>query len=328
MGIHHFGDERKIMSFKNVIISSGHGKYVRGASGILDEVDEARHVVDRVAEELRGRDVQVSVFHDDVSQTQSENLERIVGFHNSKTRQLDISVHFNAYVETTKPMGCEVLYQSQSTLAGEMSLAISKAAKLKNRGPKKRTDLYFLNETDMPAILIEVAFVDSQADATLYGEYFEAICGAIAETLKDKEEEEPLEPSDAPLLVLSGKCSQFGGPDDTGVAPDEGLAFIYEIDTAPHLFLPYQPAETTGLARRLNPHIHYVACRWDYNITPPDILLSKPALVRVPDGIALTAFPADWGPHPDTGRIADLSPGLMEDLGLQTDDEVEVIFPA
>jgi hypothetical protein len=314
------------MSFKNIIISSGHGKYVRGASGILDEVDEARHVVDRVAEELRGRDAQVSVFHDDVSQTQSENLERIVSFHNSKSRQLDISVHFNAYVETIKPMGCEVLYQSQSTLAGEMSLAISKAGKLKNRGPKKRTDLYFLNETDMPAILIEVAFVDSQADATLYGEYFEAICGAIAETLKHDEDAPKPPPSSA--LILNGKVSYFGGPDDTGVAPDEGLAFIYELDTAPHLFLPYQPADTTGLARRLNPHIHYVACRWDYNITPPDMLLSKAALVRVPAGIELTAFPADWGPHPDTGRIADLSPGLMDDLGLQTDDEVEVIFPA
>jgi N-acetylmuramoyl-L-alanine amidase len=314
------------MSFKNIIISSGHGKYVRGASGILDEVDEARHVVDRVAEELRGRDAQVSVFHDDVSQSQSENLERIVGFHNSKSRQLDISVHFNAYVETIKPMGCEVLYQSQSTLAGEMSLAISKAGKLKNRGPKKRTDLYFLNETDMPAILIEVAFVDSQADATLYGEYFEAICGAIAETLKHDEEAPKPPPSSA--LILNGKVSYFGGPDDTGVAPDEGLAFITELDTAPHLFLPYQPADTTGLARRLNPHIHYVACRWDYNITPPDMLLSKAALVRVPAGIELTAFPADWGPHPDTGRIADLSPGLMDDLGLQTDDEVEVIFPA
>jgi N-acetylmuramoyl-L-alanine amidase len=318
------------MSFKNVVISSGHGKIVRGASGILDEVDEARHVVDRVAEELRGRDVQVSVFHDDVSQTQSENLERIVGFHNSKSRQLDISVHFNAYVETTKPMGCEVLYQSQSTLAGEMSLAISKAAKLKNRGPKKRTDLYFLNETDMPAILIEVAFVDSQADATLYAEYFEAICGAIAETLKhDEEGEEPLEPSDAPLLVLSGKCSQFGGPADTGVAPDEGLAFIYEIDTAPHLFLPYQPEGTTGLARRLNSTaVAYCACRWSYDKTPHEMLLSKMALVRTEAGKEMLAFPADWGPHPDTGRVLDGSPYLLRSLGIQTDDSVEVIFPA
>ena len=28
-----------------------------------------------------------------------------------------------------------------------------------------------------------------------------------------------------------------------------------------------------------------------------------------------------------TDRVADLSPALMEDLGLATDDEVEVVYP-
>jgi hypothetical protein len=56
--------------------------------------------------------------------------------------------------------------------------------------------------------------------------------------------------------------------------------------------------------------------------------LKDVALVRATKtGIELKSFPADWGPHQDTGRVADLSPGLMEDLGIQTDDEVEVIFP-
>jgi hypothetical protein len=45
-------------------------------------------------------------------------------------------------------------------------------------------------------------------------------------------------------------------------------------------------------------------------------------------GMAQTAFPADWGPHEEkTGRAADLSPALMRDLGLVTDDVVEVIYP-
>ena len=29
----------------------------------------------------------------------------------------------------------------------------------------------------------------------------------------------------------------------------------------------------------------------------------------------------------DTGRVADLSPALMEDLELETDDDVEVVYP-
>jgi hypothetical protein len=37
---------------------------------------------------------------------------------------------------------------------------------------------------------------------------------------------------------------------------------------------------------------------------------------------------ADWGPHEDTDRVADLSPALMEALDLTTDDEVEIIYPA
>ena len=315
------------MSYKNVVISSGHGLYVRGASGTLDEVDEARKVTESVAEYLRAREAQVVTFHDDTSTSQNENLETIVAFHNSCTRQLDISVHFNAYVACSGPMGCEVLYKSQSTLSTEMSKAMAEAGGFINRGAKKRTDLFFLNQTQMPAILLECCFVDSTADAELYNANYEAICEAVAATLKHKEGEEPPKPSSV-LVDVSGKCSHFGGPEDEGVSPSEGLAFIQDIMEAPHLFLPYQPEGTTGLARRLNPEISYVACRWNYDITPPEMLLAKKALIRVPGGAELTAFPADWGPHSSTGRIADLSPRLFDVLKLKTDDEVEVIFPA
>lgn len=132
-------------------------------------------------------------------------------------------------------------------------------------------------------------------------------------------------------LNLKGKVSWFGGPDDTGVQPDEGLAFIYDVETAPHLFLATQPAGTTGLARRLNPNVHYIACRWDYDVYPKEMLASQKhvAFVRgAKSGIILTAFPADWGPHSDTNRVADISQGLMNDLGLMTDDEIEVLFPS
>ena len=314
------------MSYGHVVISSGHGKFVRGAAGILDEVDEARKVVEAVAKKLRARGAEAITYHDDQSKNQSENLDRIVDFHNSKSRQLDISVHFNAYIETSSPMGCEVLYKSQSALSDTMSEAIAKAGGFIDRGPKKRTDLAFLNGTEMPAILLECCFVDSTADAELYDKNFKAICEAIAATLKH-DEGETIPPSTT-LLDLTGKVSWFGGPEDEGVSPSEGLAFCYDIMDAPHLFLPYQPEGTSGLARRLNPEISYLACRWDYSVTPPDMLLSKRALVRVAGGAELTAWPADWGPHSSTNRIADLSPRLFDVLKLQTDDVVEVIFPA
>jgi N-acetylmuramoyl-L-alanine amidase len=164
----------------DVVISSGHGKHVRGASCFLDEVDEARRVVEAVAELLREAGVGVETFHDDTSTSQNENLNTIVDFHNSQDRDLDVSVHFNAYQETGKPMGCECLYVTQDGLAERVSEAIAKAGDLIDRGPKHRGDLFFLNSTDEPSILIEVCFVDSSADADLYRTEFDGICQAIA----------------------------------------------------------------------------------------------------------------------------------------------------
>ena len=173
------------MSYNRIVISSGHGKYVRGASGIIDEVDEARRVVEHLADVLRDRDVDVKVFHDDTSHSQNENLNTIVNYHNAQTRDLDVSVHFNAYEQVEKPMGTEVLYVTQSALAGQVSAAIASCGFI-NRGGKKRTDLFFLNNTEMPAVLIEVCFVDSEADCDLYAEQFDAICEAIADVLGGK----------------------------------------------------------------------------------------------------------------------------------------------
>jgi len=128
--------------------------------------------------------------------------------------------------------------------------------------------------------------------------------------------------------ILCGKVSWFGGPDDGGVSPSEGLAFIYDVSMAPGLFLDEQPPGTTGLARRLDSDCeHYIAMRWDYDETSKEDLLRTVCLVRAPaTGKSFWAKPADWGPHEDTGRIADISRGLMIDLGIETDDEVEVVI--
>jgi len=172
----------KAMPYNRIVISSGHGLKVRGAHGILDEVDEARRVTEHLADELRLRGVDVVTYHDDVSTSQNENLNRIADFHNSQTRDLDISVHFNAYEQVEKPMGTEVLYVTQSQLAASLSEAIASVGFI-DRGPKKRTDLFFLNNTEMPAVLLEVCFVDSEADAELYSETFDDICTALADEL-------------------------------------------------------------------------------------------------------------------------------------------------
>lgn len=306
-----------------IVISSGHGKYVRGASGLIDEVDEARRVVEQLATELRSKGVEVVTYHDNISTTQNENLNRIVDYHNSISRDLDVSVHFNCYEQSDAPKGCEVLYLTQPELAANISSVMAEVGFI-DRGAKYRSDLFFLNHTAMPAVLLEICFVDSTADVSIYSNSFEEICRNIASLVPDSDIDDTV-----PLFVAEGRCSFFGGPEDEGVDGDEGLAFIDSVMDMPQLFLPYQPPETTGLARRLNPFTHYLACRWDYDVTSRDMLMSKMARVTAKrTGISLLASPADWGPHQDTGRVADLSPSLMLDLGIKTDDEVEIIFPS
>jgi hypothetical protein len=319
------------MPYQSICISAGHGEHVPGACGILLEHEEACRVVEHLADELSSRGVDVVTFVDTKSTSQSQNLDAIVAAHNNSGCEFNLSIHFNAYEQVSKPMGTEMLYLTQSQLAAELSAAVASCGFI-NRGAKKRTDLRFLNSTQGPAVLAEICFVDSEADANLYAIMFDQICAVMAQVLAGEDVAPgPLPPPEEEVSdskVYRGKVSYFGGPDDLGVSASEGLAFIYHIEDAPHLFLPTQPTGTTGLARRLNGYTHYLAMRFDYSVHPKDTLLGEIALVRaVRTGIELEAMPADWGPHESTGRIADLSPSLMHDLGIETDDEVEITFP-
>ena len=68
-----------------------------------------RHVrvVDRVYDLLIDT-VKVAKFHDDTSTTRNQNLNAIVNWHNKQSRDLDVSVHFNAF--DIGRHGTEVLY--------------------------------------------------------------------------------------------------------------------------------------------------------------------------------------------------------------------------
>ena len=335
----------------SVVISSGHGKFIRGAAGPepwgLDEVNEARRVVERLAMHLREAGIGCDTLHDNVSTTQDANLEWIIEHHNDLNRDLDCSIHFNAYEVTQGSRGSECWHYSGNGETMELAAAIASniaaAAGFPDRGPKATTSLAFLNGTEKPAVLVEVCFVDAKQDCEFYEESFDDVCQAIgraiAEHLEvsppvegewpDRPQTPPPGVSDETLFQTAGKCSWFGGPEDTGVDPDEGLAFIYDVDEAPHLFLEEAPEDASGLARRLDPGVFYVACRWDYDVTPKGMLASpmRKALVRA-KGKSFLAWPADWGPHEDTGRVADLSPALLAALDLETDDTVEVLYPA
>ena len=170
------------MGYNQVNISSGHSINCQGAADIINEVTEARKVVDRVYEIVKASGKQCYKYHD-TSSSSTQNLVNIVNWHNGFNDGVDVSIHFNAYTHVDKPMGTEVCYYSNSSLATAVSKEIATAGGFIDRGAKQRTGLYFLKHTNKPAILIEVCFVDSVADVNLYRANFERICQAIAKTL-------------------------------------------------------------------------------------------------------------------------------------------------
>ena len=150
---------------------------------------------------------------------------------------------------------------------------------------------------------------------------------------RKKPAQQKIQPVEEILFRVEGKMSTFGGPTDTGMSPDEGLALFTPADLQDpkysYLFLPTPPPDTTGLGRRLNPDKYYFACRWNYSDTPREFLRRSLARVENPaNGRAADARPVDWGPNISTGRVADLSPGLAKALGLQTDNLVRITISA
>jgi hypothetical protein len=128
------------------------------------------------------------------------------------------------------------------------------------------------------------------------------------------------------LFSVEGKMSTFGGPKDTGMKPNEGLAlFNSEQDMINHgladFILSREEARAPGLGRRLNPSKPYLACRWWETSLDRDFLRNAWAFVEnAKTGLRVRARPVDSGPAERTNRVADLSPGLASTLKLKTND--------
>ena len=95
---------------------------------------------------------------------------------------LFVSIHCNAS-ESHEGRGSEAWYYSQKTLAADMSKAISLDDRSRNRGAKQSDRLSVLTVTDMPAVLVELAFIDNDADKNWLLKNWPAQVGAMAVTI-------------------------------------------------------------------------------------------------------------------------------------------------
>ncbi|CAM5223752.1 N-acetylmuramoyl-L-alanine amidase OS=Ureibacillus acetophenoni OX=614649 GN=SAMN05877842_10372 PE=4 SV=1 [Ureibacillus acetophenoni] len=106
-----------------------------GVHDLIDEVTEARKVVNRVVQLLRVASVGVTQVVDNTSSSSAQNLDYLLTQHNKTHRKLDVSIHFNATSgRHDTGIGTEVLYQSDKMriFANRISKSISNASNLRN----------------------------------------------------------------------------------------------------------------------------------------------------------------------------------------------------
>ena len=99
-----------------------------------------------------------------------------------------ISIHRNSSPEANTYSGVESLVYNKSGIKLEMAENINEqleAAGFVNLGVKERPGLVVLRRTRMPAVLVEVGFINSDTDNMLFDNNFDDMALAIAEGILD-----------------------------------------------------------------------------------------------------------------------------------------------
>ncbi len=94
-----------------------------------------------------------------------------------------ISIHRNSSPYPNQYTGIESLVYNQYGEAARMAYNINAQLEnvgFENQGVKERPNLVVLNSTQMPSVLVEVGFINTDADNQLFDEQFDAIASAIA----------------------------------------------------------------------------------------------------------------------------------------------------
>jgi N-acetylmuramoyl-L-alanine amidase len=147
------------------------------------EHTKAHAVVEAIADALARNHVSAFVEHDSGA-GHDPNFVGSAATANAQDAKLAVEVHLNAGGGT----GPEALFRPGSPaerFATQCSANLAAALGLPNRGSKPRTDLGFLNGTNMPACIPEVCFVDNAADREAFDAEVagEAIAQAIVDFL-------------------------------------------------------------------------------------------------------------------------------------------------
>lgn len=195
---------------QKIFIDAGHGGSDPGASGNgLQEKDVVLSIAQKLTGLFNAKGIQVSHSrYSDVTVGLSERAEMA----NNWGADLFISIHANALDGSGSAYGTECYTYPNSTaenkrLSVDVASSISSKLGTYNRGHKE-ADFAVLRLTNMPAILIETAFIDNSGDAdklkNRQSDFAQAIFEAVIGTDKAIPEP-PLTDPTTEIIVASGQ---------------------------------------------------------------------------------------------------------------------------
>lgn len=163
-----------------IFINPGHGGADCGAVGNgLKEADVVLRIGKRVENYLQAVDYDVKLF-------QYDGLQPICDDANAFKADLFVSIHCNAATGNAK--GTETYWsgfsETSHRLAEKIQNQLVGSLPLTNRGVKSAS-FYVLRNTNMPAVLVETAFIDNADDAKLLREREDDFAKAIARGVTD-----------------------------------------------------------------------------------------------------------------------------------------------
>jgi len=170
--------------YQLITVNGGHSEVSRGASGNgYQEHLIARKIKDKLISSFRSVGQKTVDTTSDATSQSGVLHEQVFkcNLYQGGT-QLDVSIHLNAGGGT----GVEVLYYSEKQLASVISNAIATSLGIRDRGAKQRKDLFFLNHTKHPAILIEVCFIDNVEDMKQLMSNIDSMIASIVKVLTGK----------------------------------------------------------------------------------------------------------------------------------------------
>ena len=170
----------------SIMLDSGHGGRDPGA--VFDgrqEKDDALNLTLAVGEILQNRGVNVEYTRTtDVYETPYQKALEA----NEAGVDYFVSIHRNSSPEENQYNGVESLVYDLSGVKYEMAQNINAQLETMgfvNLGVKARPNLVVLKRTKMPAVLVEVGFINSDIDNMLFDQNFDDIALAIADGILD-----------------------------------------------------------------------------------------------------------------------------------------------